>query len=176
MKAFHLLVLLPGKLIPSIFSLTLTFYSVIISYLKPKTPQGDGAAINAEHIHAELRFDKYLAQCSLALDCIADALITITPSKPQIFVGLSCLSSFTSGGSPAIHSLGAVCLHAAGFSSEVGALFGGLAVLSALAHIISVGVYLFVGFSLMFITMVSLPYSLSHTLRQWHTSPKQYSV
>jgi hypothetical protein len=126
------------------YSFMLTSYSVIIFYLKPKTSQADSAILNAEHIAAELRFDRYLAQCSLALDCIADTLITIIPSSSQIFVGLSCLSSFTSGGNPAIHSLGAVCLHAAGFSSEVGALFGGLAVLSALAHIISVGVLSFI--------------------------------
>jgi hypothetical protein len=122
----------------------LTISPVIISYLKPKTPPVDGAipnATNAELISAELRFDKYLAQCSLALDCIADTLITLAPSSSQVmFVGLSCLSSFTAGGNPALHSLGAVCLHAAGFSSEVGALFGGMAVLSALAHITSVGI------------------------------------
>jgi hypothetical protein len=121
----------------------LTILPVIISYLKPKNASADGAipdTTNPEHISAELRFDKYLAQSSLALDCIADTLITLAPSSQVIFVGLSCLSSFTSGGNPALHSLGAVCLHAAGFSSEVGALFGGLAVLSALAHIISVGI------------------------------------
>lgn len=134
--------------------------------------------LNVEHITAELRFDKYLAQCSLALDCIADTLITIAASTSQIFVGLSCLSSFTSGGNPALHSLGAVCLHAAGFSSEVGALFGGMAVLSALAHIISVGVYLFLLFDrfILITAVVSLPYSPIPTLRQWRSSQKQYSV
>lgn len=36
-----------------------------------------------------------------------------------------------------MHSLGAVCLHAIGRSSESGAFFGAAAVLSAIAHTIS---------------------------------------
>jgi hypothetical protein len=112
---------------------------VIISYLKPKSTHVDGTIANPEHIANELKFDKYLAQCSLAVDGIADALVTVAPTSSQItYISLSCLSSFTSGGNPALHSLGAVCLHAAGFSSEVGSLFGGMAVLSAIAHVISV--------------------------------------
>lgn len=65
--------------------------------------------------------------------------MAITPATSAIpFVVFSCLSSLTSGGNPAMHSLGAVCLHAAGRSSEVGSLFGAFAVLSAMAHTISV--------------------------------------
>lgn len=55
-----------------------------------------------------------------------------------MFVVLSCLSSFTSGGNPALHSLAAICLHALGYSDEAGALFGALGVLNSVAHIISV--------------------------------------
>lgn len=95
--------------------------------------------MDAAHIAAELQFDKRLAQASLAVDGLADALVALTPASSQtLFIGLSCLSSFTSGGNPTLHSLGAVCLHACGYSSEVGALFGGMAVLSAIAHIINV--------------------------------------
>jgi hypothetical protein len=88
---------------------------------------------------AEMRFDKNLARCSLAVDGIADALVAITPTSSQpTYIALSCLSSFTSGGNPSLHSLGAVCLHACGRGSEMGALFGGIAVLSAVGHVISV--------------------------------------
>jgi hypothetical protein len=66
-------------------------------------------------------------------------LVAIVPSSSQgAFVAFSCINSFTSGGNPTLHSLGAVCLHAAGRSSEVGSLFGAMAVLSAIAHTISV--------------------------------------
>ncbi|KAG6895275.1 hypothetical protein C0992_002229 [Termitomyces sp. T32_za158] len=112
---------------------------VVISYFKPKP---NGTNLDAAHIAAELQFDKRLAQASLAVDGLADALVALTPASSQtLFIGLSCLSSFTSGGNPTLHSLGAVCLHACGYSSEVGALFGGMAVLSAVAHIINPYIY-----------------------------------
>lgn len=86
-----------------------------------------------------MRFDKRLAQYSLSVDGLADALVVLAPVSPQFsFVALSCLSSFTSGANPAMHSLGAVCLHAMGRGSEVGSLYGAMAVLSAVAHTISV--------------------------------------
>ncbi|KAL0574736.1 hypothetical protein V5O48_007220 [Marasmius crinis-equi] len=120
-RAFNLLVLLP----------------ILISYFKPKPKNGEPVSIQSE-----LRFDKILASVSLAVDGIADALVAIVPSSAQpAFVAFSCLSSFTSGGNPTLHSLGAVCLHAGGYSSEVGSLFGAMAVLSAIAHVISPTLY-----------------------------------
>jgi len=58
-----------------------------------------------------------------------------------MFVVVSCLSSFTSGGNPALHSLGAICLHALGYSDDVGAMFGAFGVLNSVAHIISPTIY-----------------------------------
>ncbi|KAG5636159.1 hypothetical protein H0H81_008939 [Sphagnurus paluster] len=108
---------------------------------QPKPPPA-GTSPSPENIAAEMKFDKQLARASLAVDGLADALVALTPTSSQpTFIALSCLSSFTSGGNPALHSLGAVCLHACGFSSEVGALFGGMAVLSAIAHTISPSIY-----------------------------------
>lgn len=108
---------------------------VLISYFKPKPLPG----ADSVSIFAEMRFDKILARCSLAVDASANALIVLFPTSSQVsFILFSCLSSFTSGGNPSVHSLGAVCLHASGNSSEVGTLFGAMAVLSALAHIVSV--------------------------------------
>jgi hypothetical protein len=89
-----------------------------------------------------MSFDKRLAGWSLFIDGTADVLVAITPSASEIgFIVFSSLSSFTSGGNPAMHSLGAVCMHAAGRSSEVGSLFGAMAFLSAVAHVISVGYF-----------------------------------
>ncbi|KAJ3920154.1 hypothetical protein F5877DRAFT_89606 [Lentinula edodes] len=120
-RAINLLVVLP----------------LIVNYLKPKHRPTDPLSI-----WSELRFDKLLAQASLFVDASADALVAIVPSSSQpAFVAFSTLSSFTSGGNPTLHSLGAVCLHASGRSSEVGSLFGALAVLSAIAHVISPTLY-----------------------------------
>jgi hypothetical protein len=113
--------------------------TVVISYLKPKPTSPPGTNPNARDITAEVNFDRYLAQVSVGVDGLADSLVALTASRSQaMFTALSCLSSFTSGGNPTLHSLGAICLHACGYSSEVGTLFGAMGVLSAVAHIISV--------------------------------------
>ncbi|KAJ7931572.1 major facilitator superfamily domain-containing protein [Mycena leptocephala] len=109
---------------------------VIVNYFKPKTPIT--GASSRESIALELQFDRRLAQASLSVDALADLLISISPTSSQIsFIAFSCLSSFTSGGNPALQSLGAVCLHALGYSSETGRLFGAIGVLAAIAHTIS---------------------------------------
>jgi hypothetical protein len=84
-------------------------------------------------------FDIRLAQYSFGLDFVGDMLIAILPTSSQAgFVALSSLSSFASGGYPALQSLGVVCLNACGLGSEVGTLFGGIAVVTSIGHIISV--------------------------------------
>ncbi|KAG7451208.1 MFS general substrate transporter [Guyanagaster necrorhizus] len=113
----------------------LVIIPVIVAYFKPK------AGSEGFSIYSEMHFDKRLAQCSFAVDGLADGLVAITPASAPLFTVLSCLNSFTSGGNPAAHSLGAVCLHASGHSSESGALFGAMAVLSAIAHTISPTIY-----------------------------------
>ncbi|KAK7044959.1 major facilitator superfamily domain-containing protein [Favolaschia claudopus] len=119
-RAINLLILLP----------------ILISYLKPKTPI---VVLSApEAIAREIQFDKCLARASLTVDAMGDLLIVATPASSQVaFIGASCLSAFTSGGNPALHSLGAVCLHALGHSSETGRLFGAVGVLDAIAHIMA---------------------------------------
>ncbi|KAJ7773324.1 major facilitator superfamily domain-containing protein [Mycena metata] len=113
---------------------------IIVSYFKPQTPI-EGAA-SPESIALELRFDQRLAQGSLSLEALAHLLVALSPASSQIaFVTWSCLSSFTSGGNPALHSLGAVSLHALGFGSETGRLFGAVGVLSAIGHIISPSIF-----------------------------------
>ncbi|KAJ7494798.1 major facilitator superfamily domain-containing protein [Mycena galericulata] len=123
-RAVNLLILLP----------------VILSYFKPKA--NITGTLPAETVALELQFDKRLAQSSLALDALADIFVAISPSSSQAsFVAFSCLSSFASGGNPALHSLGAVCIYAMGFGSETGRLFGAIGVLSAIAHSISPGLF-----------------------------------
>ena len=142
-RAINLLVFLPSKFLVHInYSTVFSWqFSVILSYLKP-TSSSSALSTNAREISAELNFDRYLAAISLAVDGIADSLIAITRSKSQAaFVALSSLSSFTSGGNPALNSLGGVCLHACGRGQEVGALFGALGVLNALAHFVFVSLF-----------------------------------
>ncbi|KAJ7756488.1 major facilitator superfamily domain-containing protein [Mycena maculata] len=119
-RAINLLILLP----------------VIVSYFKPKT--AITGASSPESIALELQFDRRLAQASLSLDAFADLLVAISPASSQApFIVFSCLSSFASGGNPALHSLGAVCIYALGHGSETGRLFGAIGVLSAISHSIS---------------------------------------
>lgn len=125
-RALNLLVVLP----------------IIVHYLKPKPTSAPGTPPSPSDIAAELVFDKYLAQISLFVDGLADALVATVSNKSEpLFVVLSCLSSFTSGGNPALQSLGAICLHVLGASDQAGALFGAFGVLNSIAHIISPTIY-----------------------------------
>jgi hypothetical protein len=139
-RALNLLVLLPSKYNLHLFRvIILIFPPVIIHYFKPKRTSPPGTQPSPSDIAAELVFDKYLAQISLFIDGLADALVAVVSNKSQpIFVLLSCLNSFTSGGNPALQSLGAVCLHVLDASDQTGALFGALGVLNSVAHIMSV--------------------------------------
>jgi hypothetical protein len=117
--------------------LKFTIRVVVLPFLKPKTNTGTNT--NADDISSEMNFDRFLAGISLAVDGFADTLVAIVANKSEgVFVALSCLSSFTSGGNPALHSLAAVCLHACGRGTEIGALFGAIGIVSAIGHIISV--------------------------------------
>ncbi|KAF4596547.1 hypothetical protein EYR40_007753 [Pleurotus pulmonarius] len=114
-----------------------------VSPLSPVSPVEESETIEPERdIPAELRFDQKIAGYSLFVDGFSDFCVFLAPiSSQSAFIFFSCLTSFTSGGNPAVHSLGAVCLHAAGRGSEVGSLFGALAVLSAIAHTFSPTIY-----------------------------------
>ena len=91
-------------------------------------------------------FDRTLTRVSLLIDTISYLLIFFltNQSSSTLFIFFSCLTSLTAGGNPAMHSLAAVVLHHQGRSDETGKLFGALAVLSAVAHIVSPGLYAFV--------------------------------
>ncbi|KIL65823.1 hypothetical protein M378DRAFT_76424 [Amanita muscaria Koide BX008] len=121
-KAANLLVILP----------------IVISYSKPKTSSAATASLSPRELVAELQFDRQITQASLVLECVSHLLVVLLSRNSEaVFVVLSCAGSFTSGVNPALYSLGAICLHACGYSSEVGALFGAKAVLAAIAYAIS---------------------------------------
>ncbi|KAI0066208.1 hypothetical protein BV25DRAFT_1879320 [Artomyces pyxidatus] len=91
---------------------------------------------------AAMRFDRRIAAISFFTDASANALVTIAPTSSQaLFIFFTSLNSLTSGGNPALHSLGAVSLQAMGKGGELGLVFGALGVVNAVAHIIAPGIY-----------------------------------
>ncbi len=172
-KAINLLVILPSKELGEFFRVYVLTSLVLISWLKPKP--SNATTLQPRELAQELQFDRYLAQASLLLDGTSDLLVALTSARSQvIFIALSCVSSFTSGAGPALHSLGAVCLHACGHSSEIGVLFGAKAVLSAVAHIFSVGL---LSQNQLFLTNPPLsPSSFPLSMpRLWHISHRPFS-
>ena len=91
------------------------------------------------HLASAIRFDQLIAAISFFTDATANALVAISPTSSQpLFIFLTSLGSLTSGGNPALHSLGAVSLRAMGKGDEVGLVFGALGVVNAVSHIIAV--------------------------------------
>jgi hypothetical protein len=73
------------------------------------------------------------------MDASANALIAISPTSSQpLFVFLTSLNALTSGGHPALHSLGAVSSRAMGKGNEMGLVFGALGLSNAISHIVAV--------------------------------------
>ena len=73
------------------------------------------------------------------MDASANALIAMAPTSSQaLFVFLTSLNALTSGGHPALQSLGAVSLRAMGKDNEMGLVFGALGVSNAVSHIVAV--------------------------------------
>jgi hypothetical protein len=73
------------------------------------------------------------------MDASANALIAMSPTSSQpLFVFLTSLNALTSGGHPALQSLGAVSLRAMGKGNEMGLVFGALGLSNAVSHIIAV--------------------------------------
>jgi hypothetical protein len=73
------------------------------------------------------------------MDASANALIAMSPTSSQpLFVFLTSLNALTSGGHPALQSLGAVSLRAMGKGNEIGLVFGALGLSNAVSHIVAV--------------------------------------
>lgn len=127
------------------FTLALTepnFHSAFVSYFKPR-PAPSSCEWTFTDMSQKVAFDRKLTRISLLIDAIYDVLTFFLPSQSfsTLFAILLCLTSFTSGGNPAMHlpcTPAALVLRQQGRSDEIGKLFGALAVLPAVAHIISV--------------------------------------
>ncbi|KAI9507902.1 major facilitator superfamily domain-containing protein [Russula earlei] len=114
---------------------------LILAYFDPK---GGVPMKNATptYIASAIRFDRRVAAVSLFMDASANVLIAISPTASQaLFVFLTSLNALTSGGHPAIQSLGAVSLRAMGKGNEMGLVFGALGLLNAASHIVAPGTY-----------------------------------
>ncbi|KAI9461197.1 major facilitator superfamily domain-containing protein [Lactarius psammicola] len=94
------------------------------------------------HLASAIRFDQRIAAISLFTDASANALVAISPTSSQpLFIFLTSLGALTSGGHPALQSLGAVSLRAMGKGNEVGLVFGALGLVNAVSHIVAPGIY-----------------------------------
>ncbi|KAF8499790.1 major facilitator superfamily domain-containing protein [Russula emetica] len=94
------------------------------------------------HLASAIRFDRRIAAISLFMDASANALIAVSPTSSQaLFVFLTSLNALTSGGHPALQSLGAVSLRAMGKGNEIGLVFGALGLANAVSHIVAPGTY-----------------------------------
>jgi|SRR5712675_2431907 len=114
------------------------FVKVILAYFTSNetAPTKNSTPI---HLASAIRFDRRVAAISLFMDASANVLIAISPTSSQaLFVFLTSLNSLTSGGLPALQSLGAVSLRAMGKGNEMGLVFGALGLSNAVSHIIAV--------------------------------------
>ncbi|TFK99540.1 hypothetical protein BDV98DRAFT_510533, partial [Pterulicium gracile] len=126
----------------------LVLLPAFVSYFKPR-PAPSSCEWTFTDMSQKVAFDRKLTRISLLIDAIYDVLTFFLPSQSfsTLFAILLCLTSFTSGGNPAMHlpcTPAALVLRQQGRSDEIGKLFGALAVLPAVAHIISPGLHAFV--------------------------------
>lgn len=138
-RALNLLIILPRKSPVSLrYVYHLHLVTVILAYFSSNhtAPTND---LTHDHIASAIRFDQRIAAISLFMDASANALIAVSPTSSQaLFVFLTSLNALTSGGHPALQSLGAVSLRAMGKGNEMGLVFGALGVANAVSHIVAV--------------------------------------
>lgn len=142
-RAVNLLLILPSRL-PSSFpvyvSLTKCFISqstAVLSYFAPTRTSTDVS--QASFLARSLAFDRIVTSISFFTDATANLLVSITPTSSQpLFILFTSLNSLTSGGNPALHSLGAGTLIAIGKGAEVGLVFGAMGLINAVAHVVAV--------------------------------------
>lgn len=138
-RALNLLIILPRK---SPVNLRYTYYihliTVILAYFSSNHAAPSNGSEDAR-IASAIRFDRRIAAISLFMDATANALIAVSPTSSQaLFVFLTALNALTSGGHPALQSLGAISLRAMGKGNEMGLVFGALGVANAVSHIVAV--------------------------------------
>lgn len=138
-RALNLLIILPRKSQVNLrFVYHLHLVTVILAYFSSNRT-GTTNDSTQGHLATAIRFDRRIAAISLFMDASANALIAVSPTSSQaLFVFLTSLNALTSGGHPALQSLGAVSLRAMGKGNEMGLVFGALGVANAVSHIVAV--------------------------------------
>jgi hypothetical protein len=112
----------------------------VLTWLAPHRSKSS-AHTSPAHLASSLRFDQRITAISFFTDASANALVALSPTSSQtLFIFFTSLNSITSGGNPALHSLGAVSLQAMGKGGEIGLVFGAMGVVNAVGHIIAVRV------------------------------------
>ncbi|KZV76316.1 MFS general substrate transporter [Peniophora sp. CONT] len=123
-RAINLLLLLP----------------TVLAYFAPKRPTNNNATLFS--LSQAIVFDRAVTAISYFTDATANALVVLAPSSNQgLFIFLTSLNSITSGGYPALQSLGAVTLQNMGRGSEIGLVFGAMGLINSASHIIAPGIY-----------------------------------
>lgn len=138
-RALNLLIILPRKSSANLrYVYHLHLVTVILAYFSSShtAPTTDSTRTR---LASAIRFDRRIAAISLFMDASANALIAVSPTSSQaLFVFLTSLNALTSGGHPALQSLGAVSLRAMGKGNEMGLVFGALGLSNAVSHIVAV--------------------------------------
>ncbi|TFY76250.1 hypothetical protein EWM64_g7762 [Hericium alpestre] len=141
-RAINLLLILPGTpniLTSSYYNANIAFPAAVLTYFAPRVA---ATAPTSVKLASALSFDRRVAAICFFTDATANALVTLSPTSSQVlFIIFTSLNSLTSGGNPALHSLGAVSLQAMGKGGEVGLVFGALGLVNAVAHIVAPAIY-----------------------------------
>lgn len=92
------------------------------------------------HLTRCITFDLSIVRGSLVLDILSHSLVALhLSSSPLAFAGITSISAIAAGSSPALHSLAISILQRSRQGNpEIGALFGGLSMLTALGQILGV--------------------------------------
>jgi hypothetical protein len=92
------------------------------------------------HLGRSVTFDLGVVRSSVFLDILSHSLVALhVSSSPLIFTAATSISALAAGSTPALQSL-AICIlqRPRQGSPEIGALFGGLNMLTALGDILGV--------------------------------------
>lgn len=122
---------------------TLLLMPFIISTFKPSRVPSTSVAqlppsVARAHLARSITSDLSVVRGSLFLDIISHSLVALhLSSSPLIFTGVTSISALAAGSTPALQSL-AICIlqRSRQGSPEIGALFGGLSMLTALGQIL----------------------------------------
>jgi hypothetical protein len=118
---------------------------VLMSTFKPSSPApstsvSEPSSNLAPVLARSITFDLCVARASLLLDIASHSLVAFHLStSPLVFVGVTSISALASGTHPALESLAISILQRSQKGSpDIGALFGGLGMLTALGSILAV--------------------------------------